>query len=149
MPKTFDKFQDLKYNDVEKWNELKGFYRYKRDNLNSGLRDYKCAKELSDIGIKGVIHIPAKFIDINKLSFNDIHVNVEKNHNVSEEEAKEYITNAILSITKRQGLSENYYSKQGVSYVNPHELEIKTAFSSSEFKGDAKKIMEVIEKYGY
>ena len=27
MPKTFDKFQDLKYNDVSKWNELKYAYR--------------------------------------------------------------------------------------------------------------------------
>lgn len=149
MPKTFDLFQEMKYTDIKRWSETKGFYRYKGENPKSVINDYRCAMELGAQGVKGNIHIPAKEIDIGSLGFNDFHINVERLHNVSEHEAKEYITNAVISITKRNGLTENYYSKAGAAYVNPIENMIKTAFSSIEFKGEAVKIMEVLERYGY
>lgn len=149
VPKSLDLFQKMKYNDSESWNELKGYYRYKADNTSSSLKDYKCAVFLKENGIKGSIHIPPKQIDIDQLFFDNQHINNERKHNVSETEAKEYIKSALVSITKRQGLSENYYSKQGISYVNPISKEIKTAFKSDEFTGDALKIMEVLNQYGY
>lgn len=149
MPKTFDKWQDLKYNESDKYNDIKGFYRYKGSNPNATRNDYNCAKELQELGIKGSIHIPHKEIDIKSLAFNDEHINQQRNHNVSEKEAKQFIDNAVLSITKRNGLSENYYSKNGIVYVNPLENKIMTAFKESEFKGDAVTIMEVLKRYGY
>ncbi|MBQ2669359.1 MAG: hypothetical protein IJG06_01115, partial [Clostridia bacterium] len=149
IPKSFDKFQDLKYNDKEEWTDIKKAYRYVNANPGANMNAYKCASELKSLGIKGSIHIPKKDIDMSKLKFDNKHINEDRNHNVSEKEAKLYIKNAILSITKRGGISENYYSKDGVSYVNPIEKTIKTAFGKEEFKGDALIIMEVIEKYGY
>ena len=83
------------------------------------------------------------------MSFDDEHINKERKHNVTEEEAKGFISNAVLSITKRNGMTENYYSKNGIAYVNPKEMKIKTAFGQSEFKGDAEIIMEVLKRYGY
>lgn len=147
--RSFDKFRDLKYNNKEKYEELKGFYRYKCNNIKSTLNDYHCVRELQELGIKGSIHIPSKEIDAKSLAFNDEHINQQRNHNVSEKEAKQFIDTAILSITKRNGLSENYYSRNGIAYVNPLENKIMTAFKESEFKGDALTIMEVLKRYGY
>ena len=149
VPKSFDKFVDLKYNRIDEWEDLKGFYRYKKHNIDSSRNDYNCTQELYSRGIKGNIHIPSKKIDTALLGFDDSHINKQRNHNVNEDEAKKFINDAILSITKRNGLSENYYSKKGIAYVNPLENMIKTAFKEDEFKGDALVIMEVLEKYGY
>ena len=150
MPKSFDKWQELKYNDSEKYADLKSAYRYINNNQGADINAYRCAAEMKDIGIKGTIHIPKKdSIDVRKLSFDDEHINKERKHNVTEEEAKGFISNAVLSITKRNGMTENYYSKNGIAYVNPKEMKIKTAFGQSEFKGDAEIIMEVLKRYGY
>lgn len=147
--RSFDKWQEMKYTDKEKWEDLKSFYRYKGNNPKSTQNDYNCVKELRELGIKGSIHIPAKEIKLTELKFDNKHINEDRNHNVSEAEAKQFIEKAVLSITKRNGLTENYYSKNGVSYVNPTEKAIKTAFTEEEFQGDALTIMEVIKKYGY
>ena len=147
--RSFDKWQEMKYTDKEKWEDLKGFFRYKGNNPKSTQNDYNCVKELRELGIKGSIHIPAKEIKLTELKFDNKHINEDRNHNVSEAEAKKFIENAVLSITKRNGLTENYYSKNGVSYVNPTEKAIKTAFTEKEFQGDVLTIMEVIKKYGY
>ena len=149
MPETFDKFQRLKYTDVKTWTELKGFYRYKGENARAEIKDYRCVNKLREMGVKGDIHIPAREIDTERLGFDDGHINQIRKHNVSEREAKRYIAEAAMSIAKRNGLTENYYHKDGISYVNPTENVIKTAFSNGEFKENVIKVMEVLSKYGY
>lgn len=151
MPKTFDLFQDLKYNYPEKWTDIKGFYRYKGDNPNTDLKAYECVAELKNRGIKGSIHIPPKEIDVSNLGFDDNHINTERKHNVTETEAKEFIKNAKLSKTIWQGQYENYYSEAGASYVDIRDESnkfIRTAFKRHEFNDDSELIMEVLKKYG-
>lgn len=149
VPKTFDLFREMKYTDVKTWTELKGFYRYKGENARAEIKDYRCVNKLREMGVKGDIHIPPREIDTERLGFDNTHINQIRKHNVSEQEAKQYITDAAMSITKRNGLTENYYYKDGIAYVNPMENMIKTAFSSDEFKENVIKIMEVLRKYGY
>ncbi len=149
MPKTFDLFQKMKYNETEKWDEIKGFYRYKGNNPIAELNDYRCAHKLMEMGIKGNVHIPCRKIDEKSLLFDDVHINKMRKHNVSEQEAKKYISEAVMSITKRNGLTENYYHKDGLVYVNPSENMIKTAFKKDEFSDNVLKIMEVLSEYGY
>lgn len=149
MPKTLELFQKMKYNDSERWGELKGFYRYKDRNPMSEINDYRCARRLLEIGVKGDIHIPSKKADDGKLLFDDLHINKVRKHNVNEEDAKKYIRNAVMSITKRNGLTENYYHKDGIAYINPSENIIKTAFKRDEFSEEVIKIMEVLREYGY
>ena len=81
--------------------------------------------------------------------FDDLHINKVRKHNVNEEDAKKYIRNAVMSITKRNGLTENYYHKDGIAYINPSENIIKTAFKRDEFSEEVIKIMEVLREYGY
>lgn len=149
MPKSFDKWQNLKYNeDKSGYEELKGFYRYKGANPKASRNDYLCAAELHRLFPQGTFHVPAKNIDVSTLKFDDTHINKEREHKVTEAAAKEYIQNAKVSRTVWQGQFERYYSINGAAYVNNENNIIRTSFAKEEFKGDAKEIMEVLKKYG-
>lgn len=148
MPKTFDLFQDLKYNDIERWSETKGFYRYKGENPKAVLNDYRCFKELEKLFPQGSFHIPPKEINSNLLAFDDVHINKERLHSVSAQKAVNYIKKAKASRTVWNGKYERYYSSDGVVYVNLEEKIIRTTFSKQEFDEITIQILEVLEKYG-
>jgi phage-related protein (TIGR01555 family) len=103
--------------------------------------------KLKDIGIRGEINIPSRDINTDSLSFDDIHINSERNHSVTEAEAKGYIKEAKISITKWNGKFENYYGVNGAVYVNIEDKIIRTCYKSKEFKGEPEKIKGVILKY--
>lgn len=133
VPTKIADFQDLKYNNPDEWERLK--------------KAYPMVSALKQLGIKGKISIPVKDIDIESLGFDDEHVNVNRNHAVTEQEAKGFIQQADVSITKWNGQFENYYSKDGAAYVNVEGNYIRTAYKADQFKGEPDKIHEVIEKY--
>ncbi len=146
-PKDLAELQQWKYNEPEKWNRAKAFYKYRLENPDADRKAFDMASELKGLGIKGNIHIPVKAIDITKLGFDNGHINREREHNVTDEEAKEFIKQARISITRWQGQYENYYSEIGAAYVNVQGNYIRTAYSAEQFKGEPKKICEVIKKY--
>lgn len=148
VPKTLDLFLEMKYTEKEKYEDLKGFFRYKGNNPKSTQNDYNCVKELRELFPQGSFHIPAKEIDVAKLGFDDTHINKERLHKVSKETAQEYIKNAKVSKTVWNGQFERFYSVDGASYVNTHKNEIRTAYSKNEFDTDTQQIMEVLKKYG-
>lgn len=146
-PKDLAELQKWKYNEPEKWDWTKAFYRYRLENPNANRDHFATASELKGLGIKGKIHIPAKIIDTAKLGFDNGHINTEREHNVTDEEAKEFIKQARVSITRWQGQYENYYSEIGAAYVNLQDNYIRTAYAAEQFKGEPEKICEVIKKY--
>ena len=146
--RSFDKWQEMKYTDKEKWEDLKGLFRYKGNNPKATQNDYNCVKELRELFPQGSFHIPAKEIDTSKLSFEDKHINSERGHNVIEDMAKEFINNAKISKTVWKGQFERYYSYDGAAYVNTIEKEIRTAYSNKEYDADTQQIMEVLKKHG-
>lgn len=148
VPKGFDKWQELKYNNSERYAELKGFYRYKQNNDKATINDYRCAKELKELLPQGSFHIPAKDIDVSKLGVDNEHINKERLHKVTETEAKEFVKNAKVSRTVWSGQYERCYTYEGVSYVDNKNKLIRTAFKKDEFKGDVVKILEVLKRYG-
>ena len=149
VPQSFDKFQEIKYNDIERWKDLKGAYRYVNANPGADINAYRCAQELKTLFPQGSFHIPAKEVDVSELTFDNIHINQQRKHNVSEDEAKGYIKNAKASRTVWKGQFERYYSYDGVAFVSNEEMLIRTAFSEKQFNDEVKKIMEVLKKYGY
>lgn len=104
--------------------------------------------ELQEIGLRGKINMRPVKIDLNVLTFDNIHINKERNHNVTLEEAKSFIKNARFSETVWKGRFERYYSKDGVAYVNMNNMQIRTAFKPDEFSSKIKKVMEVLDKHG-
>jgi len=146
-PKSLKEFKDLKYNNSSEYQKLKEFYKYKFENPKANKIHYEIRNELKDLGIKGNIHVPAKEIDIVGLGFDDEHVNKERNHGVTKGEALEFINKSKVSITKWNGMYENYYGVHGAAYVNKENNYIRTCYKEDEFEGDPKKIREVLLKY--
>lgn len=111
-------------------------------------KDAILKEKLKDAGLKGTIHVSPTKIDLSSLSFDDAHINKERSHNVTFEEAKSFIQNAKFSETVWGGRFERYYSPEGVAYVNRNNLQIRTAFKKEQFSATVKKVMEVAEKHG-
>ncbi len=149
VPKTLDAFEKMPYNDSEKWAELKEAYRYVNAHEGADMNAYRCVKELRGLFPKGSFHIPAKPINTNALNFDAEHINEERAHGVTREEAVGFINEAKVSRTVWQGQYERYYSNAGVAYVNVNENYIRTAFKEAEFDEAARNIMKVVKKYGY
>lgn len=82
------------------------------------------------------------------LSFDEEHINNQRKHNVSFDEAKAFIENALISETVWKGRFERYYSLDGVAYVNKNNLQIRTAYKPEQFNKTVQKVMEVLRKYG-
>ena len=91
------------------------------------------------------IHFTPVAVDLESLSFDNEHVNEERKHEVTEEQAKQYIKNSDFSVSVWGGMYERYYGEKGASYVNTKDKRIRTSFSSSEFKENTKKLMEAYE----
>ena len=104
--------------------------------------------DLYDLGVKGKIKIPPEPIDTSNLSFNDKHTNKERQHGVTEEEAKQFIKEAKLSTEKWNGRFVNYYGSKGSAYVDRELNEIKTAYSSKQFDDVIKNIGRKMKEYG-
>lgn len=104
--------------------------------------------EIKNCGIRGKVNLTPTAIDFRKLSFDDIHINKERSHNVTEQEAKEFIQNAKISVTTWKGRFENYFSPNGATYVDLVNQSIRTAYSKSEFDDVTRKVLEVLNKYG-
>lgn len=69
----------------------------KNDKIKAGIKQ---------AGMRGEITLNPSIPDVSKLSFDDAHVNKERNHGVTELEAKSYIQNALFSTTKEWSIYE-------------------------------------------
>lgn len=122
------------------WAEKRFTNAQKQDKIISEIK--------KKLGVKGALSIPAKVIDTKHLTFDDAHINQERQHNVTLEDAINYINTAKASVSVWGGKFERYYSANGFSYVDMEQMLIRTAFSKSEFDDKAKLILEVLNTYG-
>lgn len=104
--------------------------------------------EIKQCGIRGTVNLSPEEIDVESLKFDDNHINKERNHNVTEKEAKQFIQEAKISVTTWKGKFRNYFGENGAAYVNMEENKIRTAFSKEEYNESIKNVMEVLKKYG-
>ncbi|MGN0665267.1 MAG: hypothetical protein ACI4KF_01940 [Huintestinicola sp.] len=124
-----------------------------REKYNAGelttdeIRD-KIIEEFKSTNFQGTISYPPKKIDFDSLTFDDDHINIERQHNVSLDKAKEYIKEARISVSRKKpdGEFENYYGNNGAVYVNVNAGKIRTAFHSSEFNNGTIRILETVDK---
>lgn len=95
------------------------------------------------------VHVPAQKTSTESLLFDDAHINAERSHNVTRDQAVEWIRNSKMSVTVWGGRYERYYGSGGAVYVNTAEQKIRTAFSSTEFDSRVRDMLEVLSRYGY
>ena len=121
------------------------------EKLRQEARERAIIEEIKGAGVKGqkfTFNPKSDESFIAGLSFNDTHINAERQHNVSKEEAKAFIKNAKVRIERMNGEAVNYYSENGVAYVRLSENSIRTAFKKDEFDEPIKNMWEVLKKWG-
>ena len=162
LPKQ-EQYKVLGLNGLKAWQNGADWRNYARnystDYAKTRLKDLnikpkndiikeKIAQAVKDIGIKcEPVNYPPKPININDFPFDNIHANEERNHDVTAYEAKSFVKNAIISLTRFNNTYENYYSLDGISYVNIKENYIRTAYKEKDYDERTKKIMEVLKQY--
>ena len=112
--------------------------------------DADIVKELHrDAGLKGKIHITPSPLDFSTLQYDKEHIE-QRGHNVSEKQARDIVRTASVSATVWGGQFERYYSTKldGIVYINKETNTIRTAYMGDEVKGDSRRVMEVLTKYG-
>lgn len=96
----------------------------------------------------GKINIPPRSIDVDKLNFDNNHIN-ERKHMVNEKQAKQFIKDAKMSYTKYVNNIEfeNYIGDNGIAYVDINNNLIRTAFPKSEYTKGTQRILNTLSKY--
>lgn len=136
-------------------NDLVSQTELKKDNARTFIGNQMTKVNKDDIIVKEVKRITGRQNakielvydipdNIEKYSFDSVHINEERNHSVSKEEAIQYIENSRIKMTVWQGRYENYYSDEGATYVDTKTKTIRTAFKNLEYDEKVKKIMEVL-----
>ena len=95
-----------------------------------------------------VIHLEPTKINVDALTFDDAHINAEREHRVSEEQAKQYIRDAKISVSVWNGQFERYYGTEGAAYVNTIKHEIRTTYSRAEFDENTTALIEEMKRNG-
>ncbi len=94
------------------------------------------------MGIKGILDLQPKAISLKDYTFDDKHINKERLHNVTREEAVSFMENAKYSLTKWNGRFINYYSYDGAVFIDVENKIIRTSFKVDEFDPSTKKFIE-------
>ena len=144
-PRSFKDFQNLKYNDKVKYDELAGLYSYKGRVPGATKTDYANYKAVKATGVIGTVRVPPESITAESLAFNDAH---GTRHGCTLDDAKSYVKTAKCTVRRKRwdGVSINCYSLDGAAYINADTMKIKTAFSEKDFDPTTKAIVEVFKK---
>lgn len=126
----------------------KAAYEKEQKLLEEKRRNTIIKAELKEIGMRGAVNLSPTKLDFRKLSFDENHINAERAHNVTFEEAKSFIRNAQFSEKVWNGQFERYYSEEGAAYVRMEDMTIRTAFKSEQYTQNILDALEVIKKHG-
>lgn len=117
--------------------------------LAEKVKSDKIKEQIKATGMKGKINIfPLEKIDVSGFSFDGIHINGERGHRVTREDAERFIQEADVSFTKWNGRFINYYGPNGATFIDTENNNIRTSFRKDEFDDKTRTMREVIEKYG-
>lgn len=143
-PKIAD-FQDLKYNEPEKWKDLIYYYR----NINGRPVEYvKIDRELEKLGIVN----KGKAYPVDPIEIRGWRDHAEKRlaqRGLTKEQTAAFMDQAKVMMKRypEPNTVHNYYCKDGVVGVKAIDGVVQTVYDSKEFKADTIKLLEVIDKY--
>lgn len=86
--------------------------------------------------------IPA---DLSSYTFDDNHINIEREHRVSREEAESYVRDAVLMVSRNDGRYVNYYGMDGSTYTIPRQKKLRTAFKARQYTRNIIAMIEVMK----
>lgn len=151
--KAFSKKMGLQTQMERVYYDLEGRVAPSKDTYQKWLADIERKKkddiiksEIKKAGLRGQINLHPEIPDVTKLSFDEEHINKERHHGVSEEEAKAFIRQAKFSLTKWNGKYVNYFSDAGAAYVDSETGRIRTAFKKDQFDPVTRKALEAVNR---
>lgn len=103
--------------------------------------------KMKEIKLTGKFNSSPSKLKLDDLSFDDKHINKERRHNITKEEALSFINNAKFSITRWNGEFENFISEDGTAYVSLSKKEIKTAYKNKEYDKKIKTLLKEWKKH--
>lgn len=138
-----DREQIADYGKSEAAKVIGAVKRYEKEQKNVILKER--IRDAGNFPKKAVIHLTPVGIDVDSLAFDENHINKERQHNVTHEQAKQWITEAKISVTVWNGWHEKYYGTDGCVYVDKKRNIIRTAYSEQEYDETIKDVLEVLK----
>lgn len=117
--------------------------QFKYDKIVSELKEKKLIPQ------NAIVSIPRKALNVSDYVFDNEHINTERAHGATREDAETWISTAKISMNVWNGTFEKYYSDEGAVFVNLEEKLLRTAFSAKEYNEKTKAILEVLKENGY
>lgn len=156
MPETFDKFQLLKYNNIDEWEDLK---YYARNISGRPIEFVKIDRELTKNNIR--VGYATSYVNKRAYILEDTSDKKDPAHimkrmaerNITDDDIQSFVDNACVVFEQRNGNRLAYYSESGVTvlmkttdYPNIDWI-AKTTWDKSDFDEQSIKILEVAKKY--
>lgn len=110
-----------------------------------GSTKYKLQQVMKDKKINGKLIMEPKPLNLDNYTFDDEHINKERNHKVTKEQAISFMNKAKFALSRWNGRFINYYADNGAVYIDLKKKRIRTAYSEDEFKDGVKAMMEVFK----
>ena len=106
MPKTLDKFQEIRYNNKDEYRALQEFKQYRAKNPETTItrEEYKVVLRIKEIWLKGEPILKPEKVDTKDFSFREEHINItDHQRNITKEQAGGYIDSAIFRSNNGRG----------------------------------------------
>jgi len=150
-PKTLEKFQQMKYTDIDGWKDFKAFTRYKRKFPESNKQYYNINKEIQSCVEQGFINKrigiavkpqPKKISDYGSHALKRM---IERGFGT--EDAQEFINSSAVAFSQAKNTKTAFYSKNGCSVIVNETNALETGWDKTDFNSGVEKIMKVVDKY--
>lgn len=121
-PKSFEDFRKLKYDEPDKYDDLKGYYRYRGSNPGSGKAYYEADKAKESLVANGTIRAKGVVVSAPKgariISANEHAVQQMKKRNISQAFAQNIVDSAEFALKQRNGTRFAYYTEKGFAALD-------------------------------
>ena len=153
-PKSFDSFQELKYNDSDAWEYTKRLARYLEKYPTSDKRYFDAQEKLKELGIKRGVLLPpvqknaAILPSGGKDPYHIMHRMLERH--ITDDELRSYIKDAKAMFVQWGGKRQYFVGDEGMCVIVNENGEwiFKTAWKKNDYNEEADKIMEVLKDVG-
>lgn len=122
-------------------------YKEWKEKFVDNTRKNVIIKSAKENGINGIVNVEPKPLNLEKYSFDDKHINAQREHNVTREEAEQFMKDAAVSLTRWNGRFINFYGENGAVYIDTEKKIIRTAFKKEEFDDKINSFMKVVLNY--
>lgn len=147
-------FGQIKYNDPEKWEYLKGLKTYLEKYPTSNKMCYDASEKLKGLGIKKGVVLPP----MQKQSFilpegkhDPYHIMRRMlERNITDDDLRNYMKNAKIMFVQWGGQRQRFVGSEGMVVITKRDDEwiFKTAWSKHDYDEESEKIMEVLRDVG-